>query len=942
MAGNASKTGLVYDERMLEHSCIWDLDYPECPERFSRSLQRCKDYGLVERCLKIPSRMASDEEILSNHSKDLLDLVRSTKDEKDADALEKLSAKYDSVYFHPKTFESAMWSAGCTLNLVSAILDKQVRNGMAIVRPPGHHAMYEEVCGFCFYNNVAIAAKHAIEKYNLKRILIVDWDIHHGQATQYTFYDDPRVLYFSIHRYEHGAYWPELRESNYDYVGKGEGEGFNINVPLNKKGLGNSDYLAIFNNILLPVAYEYSPELIIVSSGYDAAIGCTEGEMEVTPAAYAHFLHLLMGLAGGRLCVVMEGGYCLSSLAEGVALSLRCLLGDPCPVLGPLPPPNISVAETICNVISVHRPFWRSLRLQGTFDQTEYTNTDETRIRHTPHIEYKGTLSYQKPDSYPTRKWYNVHTKELKEELEQRIQALINGTSLDVPKQRTCLAYDKGMEKHISIFEKNHLERPERLSLSFERLQELGLTERCYLLKSRHATEEELKLVHSESIIKKLKASETMLRKELAQLNIQFPFIYICKDTYQAALLSAGCLLETVDSVLSGQTLNGLALIRPPGHHADHSQPAGFCIFNNVAIAAKYAIVHHHIKRILIVDWDIHHGNGTQNLFYDDPRILYLSFHRYEHGQFYPFLSDSNYTGVGVREGLGYSINIPWNDVESNNGMKDDDYLATFFNIIMPVAYEFDPELVIISAGFDSSEGDPLGRCHISPECYGHMTHLLSTVAGGKLIVALEGGYNVSAVAEGIAKCTSVLLGEPCNDLYPLSYLSDNAINTIQKVVGMHKQFWSFLKFDVNLPSYKMETTALYTSKLKSVGQFVPSITQRKKLEQPNILPEWCWHLQMLNLVQYESDGSLKSCECCGEKFENWLCLHCFKVHCSKYLNGHMMQHSMQAGHYLCISYSDLKVWCYGCDSYIDNLAFFPIQKQLYFQKYKMELDYPV
>ncbi|XP_022236180.1 histone deacetylase 10-like, partial [Limulus polyphemus] len=105
---------------------------------------------------------------------------------------------------------------------------------MAIIRPPGHHAMEHKACGFCYFNNVAIAAKYALKHYGLNRILIVDWDVHHGQATQYAFYDDPRVLYFSIHLYEHGAFWPELRESNFDYVGEGSGKGFNINVPLNK------------------------------------------------------------------------------------------------------------------------------------------------------------------------------------------------------------------------------------------------------------------------------------------------------------------------------------------------------------------------------------------------------------------------------------------------------------------------------------------------------------------------------------------------------------------------------------------------------------------------------------------------------------------------------------------------------------------------------------
>lgn len=127
---------------------------------------------------------------------------------------------------------------------------------MAIIRPPGHHAMKSEICGFCYFNNVALAAQNALDNRGIKRILIVDWDIHHGQATQQMFYDDPRVVYFSIHRFEHGLFWPWLRESDFDNVGSGRGRGYNVNVPLNKIGMTNADYLAIFQQILMPLAME--------------------------------------------------------------------------------------------------------------------------------------------------------------------------------------------------------------------------------------------------------------------------------------------------------------------------------------------------------------------------------------------------------------------------------------------------------------------------------------------------------------------------------------------------------------------------------------------------------------------------------------------------------------------------------------------------------------
>ncbi|KAL6951784.1 Histone deacetylase domain, partial [Sarracenia purpurea var. burkii] len=226
--------------------------------------------------------------------------------------------------------------------------------------PPGHHAMKSTYCGYCFYNNVALAADHALKNGHATKILIVDWDVHHGQATQQMFYDDNRVLYFSIHRFEYGTFWPNLRESDYDHVGEGIGLGYNFNVPLNKIGFGNSEYLTIFHELLLPVAVEYDPDLVIISSGYDAAIGCPEfepnlvlvsggydaavgdekGLMKVEPACYAHFVNSLKALANGKLAVVLEGGYFLKSLAEGAALTLRALLGDPCPNIDPTNKPD--------------------------------------------------------------------------------------------------------------------------------------------------------------------------------------------------------------------------------------------------------------------------------------------------------------------------------------------------------------------------------------------------------------------------------------------------------------------------------------------------------------------------------------------------------------------------------------------------------------------------
>lgn len=263
---------------------------------------RCEELKLIERCHPIKPRMGTLNEISLKHTQEQYDLLKATDKEIDENKLEELSSHYDAIYIHPvrktithfpfswflsiylfvkqSTFELSKLAVGSTIELIDSILTNQVQNGFAVIRPPGHHAMKSEYNGYCFFNNVAIAAQHALDNHDVSinyistdcsklfqdilillklkvdRILIVDFDVHHGQGTQQMFYDDPRVLYFSIHRYEHGTFWPNLRESDFDYVGDGKGAGYNFNVPLNKTGMTNGDYLAIWQQILIPVAAE--------------------------------------------------------------------------------------------------------------------------------------------------------------------------------------------------------------------------------------------------------------------------------------------------------------------------------------------------------------------------------------------------------------------------------------------------------------------------------------------------------------------------------------------------------------------------------------------------------------------------------------------------------------------------------------------------------------
>lgn len=253
-----SETGIIYDDSMDQHKCFWDEEHQERPERFTEIIKRCQELDLLDKCKRIPSRKATKEEILKLHDEETFNILKATSEVTDQEHLEDTSSNYNAIYIHPSTFDLSLLSAGCTIDLVDNIIKKKVQNGMAIIRPPGHHAMKAEFNGYCFFNNVAIAARHALDVLNLKKILIIDWDAHHGQGTQRFFYDDPRVLYFSLHRYEFGEFWPNLRESDYDWIGEGSGKGFNFNIPLNKKFMQNEDYLSVFQQILLPVAFEVS------------------------------------------------------------------------------------------------------------------------------------------------------------------------------------------------------------------------------------------------------------------------------------------------------------------------------------------------------------------------------------------------------------------------------------------------------------------------------------------------------------------------------------------------------------------------------------------------------------------------------------------------------------------------------------------------------------
>nr|5EDU_A Chain A, Maltose-binding periplasmic protein, Histone deacetylase 6 chimera [synthetic construct]5EDU_B Chain B, Maltose-binding periplasmic protein, Histone deacetylase 6 chimera [synthetic construct] len=358
----ASRTGLVYDQNMMNHCNLWDSHHPEVPQRILRIMCRLEELGLAGRCLTLTPRPATEAELLTCHSAEYVGHLRATEKMKTRE-LHRESSNFDSIYICPSTFACAQLATGAACRLVEAVLSGEVLNGAAVVRPPGHHAEQDAACGFCFFNSVAVAARHAqtISGHAL-RILIVDWDVHHGNGTQHMFEDDPSVLYVSLHRYDHGTFFPMGDEGASSQIGRAAGTGFTVNVAWNGPRMGDADYLAAWHRLVLPIAYEFNPELVLVSAGFDAARGDPLGGCQVSPEGYAHLTHLLMGLASGRIILILEGGYNLTSISESMAACTRSLLGDPPPLLTLPRPPLSGALASITETIQVHRRYWRSLR----------------------------------------------------------------------------------------------------------------------------------------------------------------------------------------------------------------------------------------------------------------------------------------------------------------------------------------------------------------------------------------------------------------------------------------------------------------------------------------------------------------------------------------------------------------------------------------------------
>jgi len=312
-----NKTGIVRDESYLEHQ-PGDF-HPESRKRLETVYEMLEDPDMKENYREVPVREATGEELLFIHSKDYIDMVAATSG-KPYGYLDADTQTSEGSYL------AALRAAGGLCNAIEMVDNGELDNAFALVRPPGHHAEKNRGMGFCLFNNVAIGARYAQRRLGLERILIADWDLHHGNSTQHSFEDDPSILYFSTHQY---PYYPG--SGSFQEVGMDKGEGYTVNVPLST-GYGDAEYVAIYEQILKPIALQFNPDFVLCSVGFDIYLDDPLGGMSVSPDGFSGLTRVLMDIArescDGKLVLTLEGGYNLEGLRHSVKAVLKELRGE--------------------------------------------------------------------------------------------------------------------------------------------------------------------------------------------------------------------------------------------------------------------------------------------------------------------------------------------------------------------------------------------------------------------------------------------------------------------------------------------------------------------------------------------------------------------------------------------------------------------------------------
>ena len=311
----------------------------------------------------------------------------------------------------------------------------------------------------------------------------------------------------------------------------------------------------------------------------------------------------------------------------------------------------------------------------------------------------------------------------------------------------TGIYYHDLFGKHLEGY--GHVESASRYRAVMERLRSCPFTGRLEFIEAIPADPEIIALVHDREYI------DGILSLEIDEaVVLDWGDTVATRDTPLAALHAAGAGVQAARDILGGRVANAFCPVRPPGHHAESGRAMGFCLFNNIAVAAKWLTGEGGLSRVAVVDWDIHHGNGTERMFLDDPKVLYVSLHQYPH---YP--GTGHYNMVGTGDGTGFTLNIPL-----GAGAGDVKYREEFEGRILPALDRFEPRMILISAGFDAHADDPLSGAMLSTGMYAEMTEMLAAAAqkhcGGKILSLLEGGYDLDALADSVEAHVGVLAGK--------------------------------------------------------------------------------------------------------------------------------------------------------------------------------------
>ena len=341
--------------------------------------------------------------------------------------------------------------------------------------------------------------------------------------------------------------------------------------------------------------------------------------------------------------------------------------------------------------------------------------------------------------------------------------------------RKVGVCWDAAFQAHSAGV--GHPERAERLNSIREILDADGTWERLIQVPTRRATKEELERCHTRAHVEQVISVEGKSHMFDADTHAS-------PGTTEAALLAAGGGIELVNKVLDGELSQGFALVRPPGHHAEHDRAMGFCYFNNIAVAARAAMQRDDVQRILLIDWDVHHGNGTQHQFDEEKEFLCISLHQYP---FYP--GTGRLRDIGLGEGKGYNINVPF-----GHGTGDHEFALFFEQMIVPVARQFQPDLILLSAGYDAHQRDPLGGMKVSTEGFAHMSHVLCELAdevcGGKLVAFLEGGYDLQGVGQGAATTLKTMLGDTLERSGDISKVNAPSLHLFNELQETFAPYW--------------------------------------------------------------------------------------------------------------------------------------------------------